>query len=56
MKPDLPLGMTDEGEPDYTWYPHPYYYKKILEVKQQMFRDELGVPAISTLSSMTLMV
>jgi len=52
MKPDLPLGMTDEGEPDYTWYPHPYYYKKILEVKQQMFRDELGVPAISTLSSM----
>lgn len=52
IKPDLPLGMTDEGAPDYTWYPHPYYYKKVLEVKQQMFRNELGVPAISTLSSM----
>jgi hypothetical protein len=52
MKQDLPLGVTDEGEPDYTWYPHPYYYNKVLEVKKQMFRDELGVPAISTLSSM----
>jgi len=52
IKPDLPLGMTDEGAPDYTWYPHSYYYKKVLEVKQQMFRNEMGVPAISTLSSM----
>jgi exo-1,4-beta-D-glucosaminidase len=52
MKQDLPLGVTDSGEPDYTWYPHPYYYNKVLEVKKQMFRDELGVPAISTLSSM----
>jgi beta-galactosidase/beta-glucuronidase len=52
MKPDLPTGTTDEGTPDYTWYPHSYYYEKILEVKQQMFRNELGVPAVSTLSSM----
>jgi len=52
MKPDLPTGTTDEGTPDYTWYPHPYYYEKVLEVKQQMFRNELGVPAVSTLSSM----
>jgi exo-1,4-beta-D-glucosaminidase len=52
MKPDLPTGMTDDGPPDYTWYPHPYYYNKVLEVKKQMFRNELGVPAVSTLSSM----
>lgn len=52
IKPDLPLGMTDEGEPDYTWYPHAYYYNKVLEVKNQMFRNEMGVPAVSTLSSM----
>jgi len=52
IKPDLPLGMTDDGPPDYTWYPHSYYYSKVLEVKKQMFRNELGVPAVSTLNSM----
>jgi beta-galactosidase/beta-glucuronidase len=52
MKPDLPTGMTDEGAPDYTWYPHPYYYNMVLQVKNQMFRDELGVPALSTKESM----
>jgi hypothetical protein len=52
IKPDLPLGMTDDGAPDYTWYPHKYYYEKVLEVKLQMFRNELGVPAVSTLNSM----
>jgi exo-1,4-beta-D-glucosaminidase len=52
IKPDLPLGVTDDGAPDYTWYPHKYYYEKVLEVKLQMFRDELGVPAVSTLNSM----
>ena len=52
IKPDLPTGMTDENAPDYTWYPHPYYYNKVLEVKDQMFRNEMGVPAVSTLSSM----
>lgn len=52
IKPDLPTGMTDENEPDYTWYPHPYYYNKVLEVKDQMFRNEMGVPAVSTLESM----
>ncbi|RNC63960.1 beta-mannosidase [Proteiniphilum sp. X52] len=52
MKPDLPTGMTDENEPDYTWYPHAYYYEKVLEVKDQMFRNEMGVPAVSTLASM----
>ncbi|MEP6949624.1 MAG: sugar-binding domain-containing protein [Ginsengibacter sp.] len=52
MKPDMPTGMTDDGPPDYTWYPHAYYYDKVLEVKKQMFRDELGVPAVSTAGSM----
>jgi len=52
MKPDLPLGITDDGAPDYTWYPHDYYYKKIREVKQQMFRDELGVPSVPVFSSL----
>lgn len=52
MKEDLPTGMTDEGAPDYTWYPHPYYYDMILKVKQQMFRNELGVPSVPTYSSM----
>jgi Exo-beta-D-glucosaminidase Ig-fold domain/Glycosyl hydrolase 2 galactose-binding domain-like/Glycosyl hydrolases family 2/Glycosyl hydrolases family 2, TIM barrel domain len=52
IKPDLPTGLTDDGAPDYTWYPHAYYYNKVLEVKLQLFRDELGVPAVSTLNSM----
>ena len=52
IKPDLPLGMTDDGPPDYTWYPHQYYYNKVLEVEKQMFRNELGVPAVSTMNSM----
>jgi len=46
IKDDLPLGMTDDGEPDYKWYPEYYYFNKILEVKKQMFRNELGVPSI----------
>lgn len=52
IKSDLPTGMTDDGPPDYTWYPHTYYYNKVLEVKKQMFRNEMGVPAVSTLNSM----
>ena len=52
MKPDLPLGMTDDGAPDYTWYPHAYYYEMIDKVHQQMFRNELGVPSVPTYTSM----
>jgi hypothetical protein len=52
VKPDLPLGMTDNGEPDYTWYPHEFYYDMVLKVKDEMFKNELGVPSIPTLSSM----
>ena len=52
IKDDLPTGMTDEGAPDYTWYPHKYYYDMVQGVKQQMFRNEMGVPSVPTLSSM----
>ncbi|MCF6222514.1 MAG: beta galactosidase jelly roll domain-containing protein [Flavobacteriaceae bacterium] len=52
MKNDLPIGMTDEGAPDYTWYPHKYYYDKVKKVHQQMFRNELGVPSVPTYTSM----
>ena len=52
MKPDLPTGMTDDGAPDYTWYPHEYYYQMVDSVHQQMFRNELGVPSVPTYTSM----
>ncbi len=52
MKADLPTGMTDDGRPDYTWYPHPYYYDMVNKVKQQMFRNEMGVPSVPTYTSM----
>ncbi len=52
MKADMPTGMTDDGAPDYTWYPHPYYYEMVNKVKQQMFRNEMGVPSVPTISSM----
>jgi exo-1,4-beta-D-glucosaminidase len=52
IKPDLPLGMTDHGPPGYCWHPEPYYFNKILEVKEQMFRDELGVPSVPVYSSL----
>lgn len=52
MRADLPLGMTDEGAPDYTWYPHKYYYDMVKKVHQQMFRNEMGVPSVPTYTSM----
>ncbi|MCF6351837.1 MAG: beta galactosidase jelly roll domain-containing protein [Cyclobacteriaceae bacterium] len=52
MSQDLPTGMTDEGAPDYTWYPHDYYYTMVEKVHQQMFRNEMGVPSVPTYTSM----
>jgi hypothetical protein len=52
IKPDLPLGTTDDGTPDYNWNPEPYYFNKVLEVTKQTFRNELGVPSIPTYSSL----
>lgn len=52
IKDDFPVGTTDNGAPDYTWYPLPYYFNMINTVKDQMFRNELGVDAIPTLSSL----
>ncbi|MDR3625970.1 MAG: hypothetical protein P4L45_04025, partial [Ignavibacteriaceae bacterium] len=51
IKDDVPTGTTDDKDPDYTWYPLPFYFDKIREVKLQMFRNELGVPVVPALSS-----
>ena len=45
LKPDLPIGTTDDGAPDYAWAPSDYYFDKIDEVYTQMFKNELGMPA-----------
>lgn len=52
IKDDLPVGTTDVGPPGYTWHPLSFYFDIIKEVKDQMFRNELGVPAVPTLSSL----
>jgi exo-1,4-beta-D-glucosaminidase len=49
---DFPVGTTDNGPPDYTWYPLPYYFNIIDSVTNQMFHNELGMDAVSTLSSL----
>ncbi len=51
VKDDLPLGVTDVGLPGYTWHPPAYFFDTIDKEKGQMFRDELGVPAVPTYSS-----
>ena len=52
IKDDLPTGTTDDGAPDYNWNPSAYYFDKVEEVHLQMFRNELGVPAMPTYSSL----
>jgi hypothetical protein len=52
IKDELPLGMTDNGSPDYNWNPEIFYFNKTLDVKQQMFRNELGVPSIPNFNSL----
>ena len=52
IKNDYPVGTTDNGAPDYTWYPVPYYFNIINTVKNQMFHNELGMDAVPTLSSL----
>ena len=52
IKDDLPTGTTDDGAPDYNWNPAAYYFDKVEEVHLQMFRNELGVPAIPVYSSL----
>jgi len=52
IKDDFPVGTTDNGEPDYTWYPLPFYFNMIDSVKDEMFHNELGMDAIPTLSSL----
>lgn len=52
LKPDLPLGTTDDGAPDYNWAPSDYYFDKVNEVYLQMFRNELGMPSVPTYESL----
>ena len=52
IKADLPLGTTDDGDPDYNWNPERFYFDKILEVNKQAFRNELGVASVPVYSSL----
>ncbi|MEW5842796.1 MAG: sugar-binding domain-containing protein [Bacteroidota bacterium] len=52
IKPEMPLGITDVGLPGYTWHPSSYYFDVVNQIKGQMFRDELGIPSVPTLSSL----
>ena len=52
IKDDVPVGTTDNGAPDYTWYPIPYYFNMVDSIENQMFHNELGIPAVPTLSSL----
>jgi len=52
IKADLPLGTTDDGDPDYNWNPEHFYFDKILEVNKQAFRNELGVASVPVYSSL----
>lgn len=49
---DMPTGTTDDGAPDYTWEPSPYFFNKVREVYLQMFRNELGMPSMPMYSSL----
>lgn len=49
---DLPTGTTDDGAPDYNWAPSDYYFDKINEVYTQMFKNELGMPAVPVYESL----
>ncbi len=51
IKHELPLGVTDKGAPGYSWHPYSYFFNLIDTAEGQMFRDELGVPSVPTLSS-----
>ena len=48
---DLPVGLSDDGEPQWHWRPEPTYFDVIRSVKFQMFRSELGQPAAPVLST-----
>jgi beta-galactosidase/beta-glucuronidase len=52
IKADLPLGTTDDGDPDYNWNPEHFYFDKILEVNKQAFRNELGVASVPVYTSL----
>ncbi|MBR1873219.1 MAG: beta galactosidase jelly roll domain-containing protein [Bacteroidales bacterium] len=49
---DLPSGTTDDGAPDYNWAPSDHYFDKVLEVRHQMFKNEMGMPGMPVYSSL----
>jgi hypothetical protein len=49
---DLPVGLSDDGEPSWNWHPEPFYFDIIRTVKYQMFRSELGQAAVPELNSL----
>lgn len=49
---DMPIGTTDDGAPDYNWAPSDYFFDKIDEVYTQMFKNELGMPAVPVYESL----
>jgi hypothetical protein len=52
VKNDLPVGTTDNGGPDYTWYPLPYYFNMIDSVQNNMFHNECGMTTVPVYSSL----
>ena len=52
LRADMPTGTTDDGAPDYNWNPQHYYFDKVEEVHLQMFRNEMGIPAMPVYSSL----
>ncbi len=52
LKDDLPIGTTDAGAPDYGWEYPEYFFQQVEKVKNQTFRNELGMPAMPVWSSL----
>lgn len=52
LRADMPTGTTDDGAPDYNWAPSEYYFDKVEEVYTQMFKNELGMPAVPVYESL----
>jgi exo-1,4-beta-D-glucosaminidase len=48
----MPVGLSDDGEPQWHWRCEPFYYETIKSVTHQMFRSELGQAALPVISSL----
>ena len=52
VKDDMPVGTTDNGEPDYYWYPLQAYFDFVDSVKNNMFHNETGINVVPPYSSL----